>query len=152
MFRTIISIITLAAMATATRVPGACYEDNCKRAVQRQWQGPEVYSQHLRDCATNLACSSTPAAFTSTVTTAVTSGVVTITIPKETTKPSPINAVSGCGNNVIPEYLTAQCENSFVSYSSACSCAQATGTTSVAPTPTITATVTSYVPASIVYV
>jgi len=151
MFRSIISIITLASLAIATRVPGACYEDNCKRAVQRTWQGMDVYSQHLRDCATNLACASTPAAFTSTVTEAVTSGTLTVTVVKATAKPSPVDAVLTCGTNV-PAYLTAQCENSFVSYSSACSCAQATGTTSVAPTPTITATVTNTIPASIVYV
>lgn len=151
MFRSIITIITVAAMASATRVPGACYEDNCKRAVQRQWQGMEVYSQHLRDCAANLGCSSTPAAYTSTVTTAVTSGTITVSVAKETNAPAPVNAVLACGSNV-PAYITQQCENSFASYSSACSCASATGTTAVAPTPTVTATVTSIVPASIVYV
>jgi hypothetical protein len=151
MFRSIISILTLASLAISTRVPGACYEDNCKRAVQRTWQGMDVYSQHLRDCATNLACASTPAAFTSTVTQSVTAGTITITVPKATATPNPVDAVLSCGNKV-PDYLTAQCENQFVSYSSACSCAQATGTTSVAPTPTITATVTSTIPASIVYV
>lgn len=151
MFRSIITIITLASMAIATRVPGACYEDNCKRAVQRTWQGMDVYSQHIRDCGNNLACASTPAAYTSTITSVVTSGVITVTVPKATAQPSQVDAVLSCGTNV-PQYLTAQCENQFASYSSACSCASATGTTSVAPTPTVTATVTSTIPASIVYV
>jgi hypothetical protein len=152
MFRSVITLITLAAMAAATRVPGACYQDNCQRAVQRTWQGPDVYAQHIKDCSINLACSSTPAAYTSTEVVSITSGVVTISIPKVTSTPSPVDAVFGCGNGKIPSDQASQCENNFVSYSSACSCASATGTTSVAPTPTITATVTSIVPASIVYV
>ena len=151
MFRSIITIVTLASVAIATRQPGACYEDNCKRAVERTWQGMDVYSQHLRDCATNLACSSTPAAFTSTVTEAVTSGTITISVAKSTAAPSPVDAVSAC-NTGLPAYLTQQCEYQAASYTSACSCAKATGTTSVAPTPTITATVTNIIPASIVYV
>lgn len=152
MFRSIVTLITLAAMASATRVPGACYEDNCKRAVQRTWQGPEVYAQHIKDCSINLACSSTPAAFTATEIVSITSGTVTVTVPKVTATPLAVNAVFGCGNGKIPSDQATQCENNFASYSSACSCASATGTTSVAPTPTVTATVTSIVPASIVYV
>lgn len=138
-------------MAIATRQPGVCYEDNCYRAVQRKWQGMDVYSQHLRDCTTNLACASTPAAFTSTVTEAVTEGTITVTVAKATNAPSPVTAVLTCGGNV-PDYLTQQCEGAFTSYSSACSCASITASTSVAATPTITATVTNTIPASIVYV
>jgi hypothetical protein len=151
MFRSIITIITLASMAIATRQPGVCYEDNCYRAVQRKWQGMDVYYQHLADCTTNLACASTPAAFIATVTVAVTTGTSTVTVSKATNAPSPVDAVLSCGTK-LPDYLTQQCDGQFTSYSSACSCASITGSTSVAPVPTITATVTNTIPASIVYV
>jgi hypothetical protein len=151
MFRSIVTVLTLASMAIATRQPGVCYEDNCYRAVQRKWQGMDVYTQHLRDCTANLACASTPAAFIATVTEVVTTGTSTVTLSRATNAPSPVNAVLTCGTN-LPDYLTQQCDGQFTSYSSACSCASITASTSVAATPTITATVTNTVPASIVYV
>lgn len=151
MFRSILSIITLASMAIATRQPGVCYEDNCYRGVQRHWQGEATYAQHLADCATNLACAATPAAFTSTVTEAVTTGTITVTVSKATNAPAAVTAVLSCGSNV-PDYLTQQCEGVFTSYSSACSCASITASTSYAATPTVTATVTNTIPASVVYV
>jgi hypothetical protein len=151
MFRSILTVLTLASMTIATRQPGVCYEDNCYRAVQRKWQGMDVYTQHLRDCTANLACASTPAAFVATVTEVVTTGTSTVTLSRATNAPSPVNAVLTCGTN-LPDYLTQQCDGQFTSYSSACSCASITASTSVAATPTITATVTNTVPASIVYV
>jgi hypothetical protein len=151
MFRSIITILSLATMAIATRQPGVCYEDNCYRAVQRKWQGMDVYTQHLRDCTANLACASTPAAFIATVTEVVTTGTSTVTLVRATKAPASVGAVLTCGAN-IPDYVTQQCDNQFTSYSSACSCASITASTSTAATPTITATIINTVPASIVYV
>lgn len=150
MFRSILTIITLASVAVATRDPNYCYQDNCYRAVQRHWQGEAVFQQHLADCASNLACATTPAAVTATVTESVTSGTITVTVAKATNAPAPVNGVLSCGTN-LPDYLTQQCDGQFTSYSSACLCATVTGSTSTAAAPTITATVTNTYPASVVF-
>ncbi|WRT68186.1 uncharacterized protein IL334_005161 [Kwoniella shivajii] len=150
----IISILVAsAALVSSTRIPGVCYQDNCYRAVQRTWQGPAVFAQHVVQCNSALSCVSTPAASTTTASTTVTAGTVTITVSKETNTPAPVAAVLSCPTAGVPSDQTDACENSFVSYSSACSCnPSASATTSVFATPTITATVTTTVPASIVYV
>ncbi|WVW85859.1 hypothetical protein I302_107897 [Kwoniella bestiolae CBS 10118] len=154
MFRTAIISFLVASAAmvgvNATREPGACYQDNCQRAVQRTWQGPAVYAQHISQCSSALSCQSTPAASTTTTSTTVTAGVTTIYVSAATNTPAPVAAVLSCPTG-IPSDQAQNCENSFVSYSSACSCASVTATTSVAPAPVITATVTTTVP-SVVFV
>ncbi|WVF68078.1 hypothetical protein IAT40_002841 [Kwoniella sp. CBS 6097] len=154
MFRsTFITILAVsAALVGATREPGACYQDNCQRAVQRMWQGTDVYNLHIAQCSSALACSYTPSASTKTEVATVTSGTITVTVAKSTVTAAPVAAGLSCPTGVIPSDQSAQCEGSWVSYSSACSCASVTGVTASAPTPTVTATVTTFVPASVVYV
>lgn len=143
----------IALLFTASAVlANGCHNNNCDRAVMRTWQGPEVFQQHMVDCAANLACSSTPAATTTTQTAFVTAGTLTINVAKETFTPAAVAAVSGCvgkiGNDV-----TSQCENNFAMYKDACNnCASITGYTATAAVPEITATVTQTIPLSIVYV
>ncbi|WWD02356.1 hypothetical protein V865_000395 [Kwoniella europaea PYCC6329] len=144
-------LVASAAMVSATKVEGACYQDNCQRAVQRTWQGPAVYAQHISQCSSALSCSSTPAASTTTTSTTVTAGVTTIYVSAATNTPAPVAAVLSCPTSGIPSDQAQNCDNSWASYASACSCASVTPTTSVAPTPVVTATITTTVPA-IVYV
>lgn len=150
MFSTLLLTLTLAASALA----GPCHENNCQRAVQRTWQGQAVYDQHMVDCVKNLACVSTPPAYTSTQTVTATAGTITISIPRVTVAPTQAGTPGGltCGTGNIPADQAANCENNFASYTSACLCAGKTGTTSVGPTQTVVATVSVTEPAKIVYV
>ncbi|WWC90927.1 uncharacterized protein L201_005865 [Kwoniella dendrophila CBS 6074] len=147
MFKSVIVsfLVASAAMVSATRVPGACYQDDCQRAVQRMWAGADVYAKHIQSCSSALACSSTPAASTATQTTTVTAGVTTIYVSAATNTPAPVDAKVACNTAVVPADQTAGCTNT-VDYLSACSCASVTATTSVAPQPTVTATITTTVP------
>jgi hypothetical protein len=144
---------TIALLFTASAVlANGCHNNNCDRAVMRTWQGTAVFAQHMSDCANSLACSSTPAATTTTKTAYVTAGVVTMTVAKETATPAAVAAVSGCVDN-IPSDVASQCEWNFAMYKDACNnCAAITGSTSIAPTPEITAMVTHTIPSSVVYV
>lgn len=144
MFRSIITILTLAAVAIATKDPNYCYEDGCKRTLQN-------YDGGIAQCNEDLSCVVTPAAVVKTRTTKIFSGTSTITISKVTNTPEPVDAVSTCGSG-FPDYLSRSCEYIPASYTSACSCISATGTTSTAATPTITATVTKVIPTKFVYV
>jgi hypothetical protein len=143
MFRSIIIFLALAVMAIATKNPNYCYDDGCKRTLEKLPGGRE-------ECKRNLACSVTPKAVIVTTTEVVKYGVSTITASVTTKVPSAAGAVSACKTG-FPWNLHKSCDDSAASYTSACSCIKATGHTDFAKAPTVTATVIKTFPTKFVY-